>query len=174
VSSEGADSSMPLIVFIGDVISDLPAAREADVLFARKGLQLEEHCVEHKIPYISFETFADIQDEVTRIVVEDQEKTGGMGKPAIYNPGADLWRRVSGKKPANPVPSRSFPLPLDDDTLGILRDAIASATIRGPGMQRALACSCPSPVFRTGFDTPAMETLILGSPLSLVSSHGVL
>ncbi|KAI9772995.1 MAG: hypothetical protein M1839_002265 [Geoglossum umbratile] len=172
VSLEGADGSMPLIIFIGDGVSDLPAAREADVLFARRGLRLEEYCVEHKIPYIPFQTFADIQREVTRIVVEDREKTGGVGKPATYNPGANLWRRVSGRKSVNPGPSRFPPLPLDDDTLSILREAIASATIRVPGMQEALACSCPSPIFRTGYESP-METLILGSPLSLVGSHSV-
>ncbi|TVY81032.1 Pdp3-interacting factor protein, partial [Lachnellula suecica] len=37
------DGTIPLIVFIGDGVSDLPAAREADVLFARRGLRLEEY-----------------------------------------------------------------------------------------------------------------------------------
>jgi hypothetical protein len=102
---ETAEDEIPLIVFIGDGVSDLPAAREADVLFARRGLRLEEYCVEHKIPYIAFDTFADIQREVEKIMKEDEEKTGGRGKPARFNPRANLWRRVSSQQA---VSSRMF------------------------------------------------------------------
>lgn len=91
------DGSIPLIVFIGDGVSDLPAAREADVLFARRGLRLEEYCIEHEIPYIPFDTFADIQREIERIRDDDEKKTGGKGVPARFNPRANLWRRVSSK-----------------------------------------------------------------------------
>lgn len=91
------DGTIPLIVFIGDGVSDLPAAREADVLFARKGLRLEEYCIENKIPYIGFDTFADIEKEVKKIMIEDEQKTGGAGKPARFNPRANMWRRVSSK-----------------------------------------------------------------------------
>ncbi|OBT99637.2 hypothetical protein VE01_02223 [Pseudogymnoascus verrucosus] len=89
---------LPLIVFIGDGVSDLPAAREADVLFARKGLRLEEYCVEHKIPYIGFDTFADVQREIESITEDDVKKTGGKGKPARFNPRANFWRRVSSQQ----------------------------------------------------------------------------
>lgn len=91
------DGTIPLIVFIGDGVSDLPAARQADVLFARRGLRLEEYCVEKKIPYIAFDTFADIQKEVKKIMIEDEEKTHGHGRPARFNPRANMWRRVSSK-----------------------------------------------------------------------------
>jgi 2-hydroxy-3-keto-5-methylthiopentenyl-1-phosphate phosphatase len=84
------DGTIPLIVFMGDSVSDLPAARAADVLFARRGLRLEEHCVENKIAYIAFNTFADIEREVKKIREEDQKKTGGLGKPARFNPSANL------------------------------------------------------------------------------------
>jgi len=86
---------MPLIIFIGDGISDLAAASHADVLFARRGLRLEEHCIEHKIPYIPYDTFSDIKREIEKISAEDQKKTGGVGKPVRYNPRANLWRRIS-------------------------------------------------------------------------------
>ena len=92
------EDEVPLIVFIGDGVSDLPAAREADVLFARKGLRLEEYCQEHNIPYIPFDTFADIKREIERILAEDQAKTGGHGKPLRFNPRANMWRRVSSKQ----------------------------------------------------------------------------
>ncbi|EPS25189.1 hypothetical protein PDE_00121 [Penicillium oxalicum 114-2] len=89
---------MPLIVFIGDGVSDLAAAREADVLFARRGLRLEEYCLEHKIAYTPFDTFADIKREIEAISREDQHKTGGVGKPVRYNPRANMWRRISSKE----------------------------------------------------------------------------
>ncbi|KAI1316761.1 hypothetical protein EDD11_009499 [Mortierella claussenii] len=53
-----------VIVFCGDGISDLSAAREADVLFARKGRNLEKYCRTHKIPFTPFDTF----DRVTELI----------------------------------------------------------------------------------------------------------
>jgi 2,3-diketo-5-methylthio-1-phosphopentane phosphatase len=91
------DGTIPLIVFIGDGVSDLPAAREADVLFARRGLRLEEYCLENHIAYVPFDTFADIQAKLEAIRREDEAKTAGRGMPAIFNPRANLWRRVSSK-----------------------------------------------------------------------------
>ena len=94
---ECEDGSIPLIVFIGDGVSDLPAARHADVLFARRGLKLEDYCIENKISYIAYDSFADIQKNIERIMKEDAEKTRGMGTPALFNPRANMWRRVSSK-----------------------------------------------------------------------------
>lgn len=91
------DGTIPLIVFIGDGVSDLPAARQADVLFARRGLRLEEYCQENDIAYIPFDTFAGIQAELARIKEEDEKKTAGRGLPARFNPRANMWRRVSSK-----------------------------------------------------------------------------
>ncbi|KAI5797459.1 HAD-like domain-containing protein [Peziza echinospora] len=96
-STESEDGSCPLVVFIGDGVSDLPAAREADVLFARKGLRLEEFCIENGIPYIPFSTFADIQREIRKIIRDDQKNTKGHGKPVQYNPRANFWRQLSNK-----------------------------------------------------------------------------
>ncbi|OJD30616.1 uncharacterized protein BKCO1_580007 [Diplodia corticola] len=94
---ESEDGTIPLIIFIGDGVSDLPAAREADVLFARRGLRLEEYCQEHNITYTPFDSFADIQREVIRVAHIDEEKTRGEGLPATFNPRANMWRRVSSK-----------------------------------------------------------------------------
>jgi 2,3-diketo-5-methylthio-1-phosphopentane phosphatase len=94
---ESEDGTVPLVIFIGDGVSDLPAARQADVLFARRGLRLEEYCIENKLPYIPFDTFADIQREVIKIARIDQAKTGGEGLPATFNPRANMWRRASSK-----------------------------------------------------------------------------
>lgn len=65
------------------------------MLFARRGLRLEEYCVENKISYIPFDTFADIQSELARLVQEDQEVTH---RTVQYNPRANFWRRASSKK----------------------------------------------------------------------------
>jgi 2,3-diketo-5-methylthio-1-phosphopentane phosphatase len=91
------NGTIPLIVFIGDGVSDLPAAREADVLFARRGLRLEEYCIENKTPYLPYDTFADIQKELIAIAKADEEKTKGKGVPATFNPRANVWRRASSK-----------------------------------------------------------------------------
>ncbi|KAJ5135420.1 uncharacterized protein N7515_004698 [Penicillium bovifimosum] len=76
--SECEPDEMPLIVFIGDGVSDLAAAREADVLFARRGLRLEEYCLEHGIKYTPFDSFSDVKREIEKISEEDQRKTGGV------------------------------------------------------------------------------------------------
>ncbi|KAF9168199.1 hypothetical protein DFQ26_000766 [Actinomortierella ambigua] len=49
-----------VIVFCGDGISDLSAAREADVLFARRGRDLEKYCRTHKLPFLPFDTFEEV------------------------------------------------------------------------------------------------------------------
>lgn len=97
-AEDALEGEIPLIIFIGDGVSDLPAAREADVLFARKGLRLEEYCIENKISYIGFDSFSDVKREVEAIMKEDQEKTKGVGKPARFNPRANMWRRISSRQ----------------------------------------------------------------------------
>lgn len=91
------DGTVPMIIFIGDGVSDLPAANQADVLFARRGLRLEEYCIENKLAYIPYDTFADIQKEVIKIMKKDDEKTKGQGLPINFNPRANMWRRASSK-----------------------------------------------------------------------------
>ena len=84
----------PLIIFIGDGISDLPAAHAADILFARKGLELERHCLEHGIEHVVFDTFADIQ-EVLSFVLNYLRDTyhANNGTNETTRP----WRMVSHK-----------------------------------------------------------------------------
>ena len=84
-------------MFIGDGVSDLPAANEADVLFARRGLHLEKHCIENKNPYIGYDSFVDIHKEIQALQKEDEEQTAGKGKPARFNPRANLWRQLSSR-----------------------------------------------------------------------------
>ncbi|KAI8081316.1 HAD-like domain-containing protein [Halteromyces radiatus] len=53
-------SSDTIFIFCGDGISDISAAKHADVLFARKGRDLEIHCHRESIPFIPFDSFDDI------------------------------------------------------------------------------------------------------------------
>lgn len=47
-------------VFIGDGISDIPAASVADILFAKTGRALAEHCIQSGIVYQPFHNFSDV------------------------------------------------------------------------------------------------------------------
>ncbi|KXS19930.1 hypothetical protein M427DRAFT_28797 [Gonapodya prolifera JEL478] len=55
-----SSSEVPIFVFIGDGVSDISAAREADILFAKKGKDLEKWCQTNEVPHYTFETFADV------------------------------------------------------------------------------------------------------------------
>ncbi|KAI9484255.1 MAG: HAD-like domain-containing protein [Benjaminiella poitrasii] len=62
-----------IFIFCGDGVSDISAARHADVLFARKDRDLEFYCKREGIPYIPFDTFAEIE-QVTRALVEGESR----------------------------------------------------------------------------------------------------
>lgn len=124
---------MPLIVFIGDGVSDLPAAREADVLFARRGLRLEEYCLDKAIDHVAFDTFADIQRRLQDIMREDEQQTGGRGVPARFNPRANLWRRVSSR---NAVPRYVSMTPSREDKMFLWPEAFSELKKTSP-MEKA-------------------------------------
>ena len=110
-ASDSDGGQAPLIIFIGDGVTDLPAARECDVLFARRGLRLEEYCIEHNIAHIPFDTFKDIQAEVAQIGKDDRKSKKETSTPKFYNPRLDhthllhshwsranFWTRISSQK----------------------------------------------------------------------------
>jgi 2,3-diketo-5-methylthio-1-phosphopentane phosphatase len=106
---ESEDGTIPMVIFVGDGVSDLAAASEADVLFARRGLALEDHCKERGIKYTPYDTFADVQRGIIEIAKLDEKKTKGEGLPVNFNPRANMWRRLSSKT-AVPVLAAQTPL----------------------------------------------------------------
>ncbi|KAL9089389.1 MAG: hypothetical protein Q9165_005710 [Trypethelium subeluteriae] len=92
-------STRPVLFYAGDGVSDLSAAKETDLLFAKKGhgmrpilrllllyspyldIDLIEYCVKEDIPFTVFEDWSSIKSKVQEIVagttrVEDAAKEG--------------------------------------------------------------------------------------------------
>jgi 2-hydroxy-3-keto-5-methylthiopentenyl-1-phosphate phosphatase len=74
-------------VFCGDGVSDISAARKADILFARNGKDLVTYCERHQIPYIGFDSFEEIQKVVADLAEgrSKLEKMLGTGYSRILN-----------------------------------------------------------------------------------------
>ncbi|WPK24702.1 hypothetical protein PUMCH_001985 [Australozyma saopauloensis] len=62
--------NMPALFYCGDGVSDLSAAKETDLLFAKHGRDLITYCKRENIPYTEFEDFADIFSK-TKSIIED-------------------------------------------------------------------------------------------------------
>src|SRR5579871_3174313 len=45
----------PILVYCGDGVSDISAARETDLLFAKKGRDLIKHCLQQNVPFYPFD-----------------------------------------------------------------------------------------------------------------------
>lgn len=57
----------PTLLYAGDGVSDLSAARETDLLFARAGQDLVTYCEREGIPFTTFETWESILEETKEI-----------------------------------------------------------------------------------------------------------
>ncbi|KAK6199921.1 HAD-like domain-containing protein [Scheffersomyces amazonensis] len=64
-------SNTPLLFYSGDGVSDLSAAKETDLLFAKHGKDLIKYCIRENIPYTEFNSFADILSKITKIIEAD-------------------------------------------------------------------------------------------------------
>ncbi|GEQ70205.1 hypothetical protein JCM33374_g3881 [Metschnikowia sp. JCM 33374] len=60
--------NMPPLFYCGDGVSDLSAAKETNLLFAKHGKDLITYCKREGIPYTEFNDFADIFSKVKSIV----------------------------------------------------------------------------------------------------------
>lgn len=67
-SLKAAKAAGKRVVFMGDGISDVASAAEADILFARKGRTLERIARERGLPFIPFDNFAEVKERLSAIV----------------------------------------------------------------------------------------------------------
>ncbi|KAM0716024.1 hypothetical protein Q7P37_008538 [Cladosporium fusiforme] len=58
----------PTLFYAGDGVSDLSAARETDLLFAKKGHDLITYCARENVPFTVFEDWSSILATVKKIV----------------------------------------------------------------------------------------------------------
>jgi len=58
----------PTLFYAGDGVSDLSAAKETDLLFAKKGHDLVTYCVKEHVPFTEFEDWSSILATVKEIV----------------------------------------------------------------------------------------------------------
>ncbi|KAI9360385.1 HAD-like domain-containing protein [Zopfochytrium polystomum] len=68
----------PILMFIGDGVSDISAAKEADVLFVKEGTNLEKWCVAHGVAYEPWTSFDSITEWAVRFLNEEED--GGEGQ----------------------------------------------------------------------------------------------
>lgn len=59
---------VPPLFYCGDGVSDLSAAKETDLLFAKHGKDLITYCNRENIPYTEFNNFHEILDKFSKIV----------------------------------------------------------------------------------------------------------
>lgn len=71
----------PVLFYCGDGVSDLSAAKETDLLFAKHGKDLIKYCIRESIPYTEFNDFQEILSKVQTIV-----KHNGDIQQFIENP----------------------------------------------------------------------------------------
>ncbi|GAB7343187.1 hypothetical protein MBLNU457_1256t1 [Dothideomycetes sp. NU457] len=75
------DNERPTLFYAGDGVSDLSAAKETDLLFAKRGHDLVDFCVRENVPFTTFDDWALIKQTVQDIVegkktVKDAAKEG--------------------------------------------------------------------------------------------------
>ncbi|CAG8954499.1 hypothetical protein HYFRA_00004412 [Hymenoscyphus fraxineus] len=61
------DGERPVMFYSGDGVSDLSAAKETDLLFAKKNMDLVTYCVKQNVPFTEFEDFLTILNTVKKI-----------------------------------------------------------------------------------------------------------
>ncbi|KAH8808885.1 HAD-like domain-containing protein [Xylogone sp. PMI_703] len=54
------DGERPILLYAGDGVSDLSAAKETDLLFAKKGHDLIQYCLRENVPFTEFEDWSTI------------------------------------------------------------------------------------------------------------------
>lgn len=58
----------PILLYSGDGISDVSAAKETDLLFAKAGMDLITYCKENDVKYREFTDFSEIHDYIQDLI----------------------------------------------------------------------------------------------------------
>ena len=82
-SESGRSQRRPTLLYAGDGVSDVSAAKETDLLFAKKGRDLTTYCEREDIPFTIFEDWEEILDK-TREIFE-----GEVGVLEVAEEGRD-------------------------------------------------------------------------------------
>ena len=65
--AELPNDKRPTLFYAGDGVSDLSAAKETDLLFAKQGRDLVDYCVKEDVPFTEFNDWNDILEQVKEI-----------------------------------------------------------------------------------------------------------
>lgn len=68
LSENGYSDNLPPLFYCGDGVSDLSAAKETNLLFAKHGKDLIKYCKMEKIPYTEFTDFQDILSKIKSVI----------------------------------------------------------------------------------------------------------
>ena len=88
------DSEKPTLLYAGDGVSDLSAARETDLLFAKEGKDLVTWCEREGIPFTTFRDWSTILQE-TKDIYEGKKSVRGIAEE-----GLKRHRTLSNEGPA--------------------------------------------------------------------------
>ncbi|CAI5758109.1 unnamed protein product [Candida verbasci] len=66
--NDDSENNTPKLFYCGDGVSDLSAAKETNLLFAKHGKDLIKYCIRENIPYTEFNDFEDILNKMTAII----------------------------------------------------------------------------------------------------------
>ncbi|CAI4210924.1 unnamed protein product [Parascedosporium putredinis] len=78
------EGQRPTMFYAGDGVSDLSAAKETDLLFARAGKDLVTYCEAQNVPFVTFNDFSSIHKTVAAIVA-GQTTTAAEAKGRLEN-----------------------------------------------------------------------------------------
>ncbi|KAJ3171360.1 hypothetical protein HDU87_008387 [Geranomyces variabilis] len=103
-SSSSDASQRPLVVFIGDGVSDISAARHADVVLAKRGKDLESWCKREGVAHTAWEDFGAVLDVLKKLVNEAKlpQATTAARPPPSHDSEANHWFTGAVGKEAEP------------------------------------------------------------------------
>ncbi|KAL8692103.1 MAG: hypothetical protein Q9218_002799 [Villophora microphyllina] len=86
--AERSNEPRPTMLYAGDGVSDLSAARETDLLFAKKGHDLVTYCEREGIPFTVFEDWRSILD-TTKDIFEGRKSLQKVAKEGVEKAQSD-------------------------------------------------------------------------------------